>query len=108
MQISITMRNVKSGQAMRDVILRKIDALDRFFEGASDARVVVEEDGKDMVINVHVTAKRHRIHAEAREGNLGKALDSVVSKCQRQLKKTNEKRHFRKNEVPIKELLEYA
>lgn len=97
MQISFTFRNAESVDGFKEYITKKLTKLERYIEKPVEARVVlsVEKYRNSAEINL-VMAKGTTINAREEATEMIPAVDAVVDKIERQLKKHKEKMRKRK------------
>ncbi len=86
MKCMITARKIDVSQSMRDLISRKVENLDRFHHRILQAEAVIEEEGDMKHFKLHVKAGHRSFHVDAKGENLGKALDTGISRMERKLR----------------------
>lgn len=92
MEIQITSRHTKASQELHDVINAEIGKLERFYEGITSCRVVLDSESTDKTVEITMHVRgNHEVVGHATAENIGKAIDEAVEKVERQLKKLNEK-----------------
>ncbi len=91
MQISITGHHIDITQALRTYIESKFARLARHFDHMTNIHVVltVEKERQKAEANIHVS--RNNLFADAEHEDMYAAIDSLVDKLDRQLKKHKEK-----------------
>ncbi|OPL15183.1 MAG: hypothetical protein AVO39_01915 [delta proteobacterium MLS_D] len=106
MQISFTFRNADSSDGFKDYITKKLGKLERYIEKPVEARVVlsVEKYRNFAEVNL-IMAKGGAINAREEASEMIPAIDAVVDKLERQLKKQKDKMRSRK-EPPQKVIAE--
>jgi len=84
-------RNIEITDAMRSYAEDKLQRLDRFFDQIVDARVVMSYDervgGEPARVEVQVNVPNGIVRAEERGADTYAAVDLVVDKLERQLKR---------------------
>lgn len=92
MQISITGRHVTVTDALRTYTQEKIGRLDRYFDGIQDISVILslENHAQKAECVLHVV-RGGTIVAEADGDDLYAAMDRVVEKMERRIKKYKDK-----------------
>ena len=91
MDIRITFRHKKSSQSLQDTIHDEVSKLEKFADNITSCHVILDTEGLNEKIEITMHAAGHEVVAHETAENLGKALDGVIEKVERQLKKLNEK-----------------
>jgi putative sigma-54 modulation protein len=104
MDIQITSRHEKASQSLQDTITTEFGKLEKYFDRVTSCHVVLDEERGMHIMEVVMNMAGHTVTATAKDGNLGKAMDSVIMKAERQMKKINEK--FKDHKKPKKEIKE--
>lgn len=91
MQINISGHHVEITQALRDYVNDKLVRIERHFENATSAQVIlsVEKLRHKAEATIHITG--NDIFADAVDENMYAAIDALVDKIDRQVKKRKEK-----------------
>ena len=104
MQINLTGHHVDITDSMRNYVNEKMEKLERHFDKVSNTHVIlsVEKNGHKAEATVHM--RGNDIFAESHEPDMYAAIDSLVDKLDRQVKKHKEKitnhLHHKHVEVP--------
>jgi len=93
LKISISAKHGQLGESVQQTIQRKVEKLPRFFDRTTGADVVVDlADTDNPKVELKVFAEEtDDFFAADTASNVIKALDSVVQKVERQLRKHKEK-----------------
>jgi putative sigma-54 modulation protein len=91
MEIRITSRHEKASQSLQDTITEEIERLERFYDRITSCHVVLDMERGKQIMEVVMNMAGHTVAATAKAENMGKAIDSAITKVERQLKKINEK-----------------
>ena len=92
MKINVTGRHFDLTPGMRDHIVEKVEKLGRFFDRITLADVVAWEEGERHTVEVKVhVGKGTTLVGKVEEQDLYTALDLVLDKLERQLRKYKEK-----------------
>jgi putative sigma-54 modulation protein len=91
MEIQITSRHEKASQSLQDTITDELNKLERYYDRITSCHVVLDKQRGMEIMEVVMNMAGHTITATAKSDNLGKTIDGVVSKVERQLKKISEK-----------------
>ncbi len=91
MQLNITGHHVDVTDAMHDYVTEKLARLERHFDHVTNAHVIlsVEKQRQKAEATVHVSGAR--LFAESEDGNLYAAIDDMVDKLDRQIRRHKEK-----------------
>ncbi len=91
MQINITRKSAGLSDSLRTYIESKLGGLDNRFDKVIDAKVLMNEHGREnsVEINLHVTGAN--VFAKDQSTNLRAAFDSCIDKLDKQLSKKKEK-----------------
>ena len=93
MKVSIRGDKLVVTKAIKETIESKLERLDRYFDNDSDitAHVVVKVKNLDQTIEVTVPTSRFTLRAEEVSEDLYAAIDKVVDKLERQIRKNKTK-----------------
>lgn len=91
MQISITGHHIDITQAIKAYIENKFERLERHFDNMTNIHVIltVEKERQKAEATIHVSGGN--LFADAQHDDMYAAIDSLVDKLDRQLKKHKEK-----------------
>jgi len=103
MQLTVTGHHIDVSNALREYVDSKISKIGRHFDHMTDVHCVltVEKMNHKAEATIHVSGGT--IHADAVEQNMYAAIDSLVDKLDRQVKKHKEKltnHHARETDKP--------
>ena len=104
MQIEITGHHVDLTSALRSYIESKIERLERHFDQMTNIHVVltVEKERQKAEATIHVS--HNKLFADSQHEDMYAAIDALVDKLDRQLKKHKEKlTDHHKNEGRLKD-----
>ncbi len=105
MDIQITSRHFNASEKLNDRIHAVMEKLSKFYDHITDAFIVLDAEKKNLrSVEIKVNILDNSISAKAEEENMGKALDSAISKMEVQLKKANQKLKQHKSQ-PVVELV---
>jgi putative sigma-54 modulation protein len=97
MDIQITSRHEKASPSLQTTINSEFAKLEKYFDRITSCHVIIDSERGMDIMEVTMNISGHSINATARAENLGKALDEVIAKVERQLKKITEKFKNHKN-----------
>ena len=104
MQIDVTGRHVEITDSLKSYVENKFQRLERHFEHINNTHVIlsVEKDRQKAEATVHVN--RGNLFAENEQEDMYAAIDGLIDKLDRQLKKHKEKLNdHRRGENSLKE-----
>lgn len=85
MRIEFVCRNYNASDKLKDVITRKVDKLDKFFDNDTKAKVVLKENKKIETLEITVDVKGAVIRAEVSGDNMYNLIDVVLPKIEKQI-----------------------
>ena len=99
MKVNITGRHLEITQSMKDYVVEKAERLTRYFDRISRMQVTLSVEGDRHIAEMLLTAKRGvTLIGEEIAGDMYSAVDLVIDKLGRQLKKHKSKmRKARRN-----------
>lgn len=91
MEINLSGHHVDITPALRSYVDNKLERLERHFDHATDVHVIlsVEKLRHKAEARMHVTG--NQLFADATDGNMYAAIDSLMDKLDRQVKRFKEK-----------------
>jgi putative sigma-54 modulation protein len=99
MKVQITARHFHASPQLHENLKEALDKLERFNDTITGAHVILDAQN-EIVRRAEIVVKiaEKQVHAHAEEDNMHKAIDAMLEKLQRQLKKENEKLKTHKGE----------
>lgn len=91
MQINITGHHVDITPALRAYVEEKLERLERHFDNITNAHVILEIEKDRQKAEATINVSRGRVYADSEDENMYAAIDSLVDKLDRQIKKHKEK-----------------
>jgi len=105
MKLIIHGDNVETTQAIKSYIDEKLGRLDKYFEDPNSisANVKIRVRNQDQIIEVTIPTKDFTLRREESDADLYAAIDSVVDKLERQIRKnkTRFERKYKDNSVSM-------
>lgn len=91
MQLNITGQKIDVTPALHDYVTSKLSRLERYFDNVTNVHVVlaVEKLNQKAEATVHVAGGK--LFADATDENMYAAIDALIDKLDRQIKKHKEK-----------------
>lgn len=87
MQVSITGRHVDLSDSLRAHVERRLESLNRYFDGVISAHVVFCLEGARHIAEITIHANHVSLHAEQETDDLYASIDLAADKIEKQLKK---------------------
>lgn len=104
MKFNIRGENIEVTEAIKEYVIKKISKLERYFDSplSSDVHVKLSVYNNDQKIEVTIPMSNLLLRAEERHSDLYAAIDLVVDKLERQIRKHKTKinRKFRREGSP--------
>ena len=92
MQISFTFRNTEAANGLKDYVTKKISKLEKYVDNPVEARVILSVEKYRNVAEINLLmAKVTTINGKEEAKEMIPAIDAVIDKIERQLKKHKEK-----------------
>ena len=101
MKCMIRGEKIKVTKAIQEYIETKLARLDKYFkEPTVDANVLIKLKGKKQAIEVTIPYDKYTLRSEEERDDLYAAIDVVIDKLERQIRKTKTKlkKHTKKND----------
>ena len=105
MKFIIRSQKMENTDAIKKYIESKISKLDKYFENPDEieATVLTKVHGRDQVIEVTIPTKHFLLRNEQAHEDLYAAIDLIVDKLERQIRKNKEKINKKINKTIIKD-----
>ncbi|NND59582.1 MAG: ribosome-associated translation inhibitor RaiA [Gammaproteobacteria bacterium] len=91
MQLSITGHHIEVTPALRERVGNKMERLERHFDHLTDVHVILSVEKTRHKAEATVAASGARLFAESVEEDMYAAIDGLIDKLDRQVKKHKEK-----------------
>jgi putative sigma-54 modulation protein len=93
MKFNIRGNKLKVTEPIKEYLEEKVGKLDKYFSNSDEitANIVVRISGHDQIVEVTIPAKKVILRAEQRDKDLYAAIDLVVEKLERQIRKNKTK-----------------
>lgn len=106
MKFNIRANKLELTNSIKDYVESKIGKLNKYFESPEEisANVVIRTDGIDDIIEVTIPIKKAVLRAEAANKDLYAAIDLVLEKLERQIRKNKTRiaqRKLKNNDIEI-------
>ncbi|MBP5308142.1 MAG: ribosome-associated translation inhibitor RaiA [Clostridia bacterium] len=105
MRIEIVVKNYQMGEKLNNIIVKKVNKLDKYFDDEARCKIYLKNEGKDSKMEIQLDYKGSFIRAQAYAENFYDALDMVLPKLERQIYKQRTK--LEKQRVAATETFEF-
>lgn len=98
MRIEFTCRNYNAADKLKDIVTRKIEKLDKFFEDDTKVKIVLKKtaDREKMEITISVPGGLLRAEVSGGEGDMYKNIDLAIPKLEKQILRHHDKMKSKK------------
>lgn len=87
MKIVIHGKNIKVTESLEESICKKVSKLDKYFAEELEAQVNLSVEKNDQIIEIAIAFNGMYLRAQERDADLYAAIDSVVNKIYKQIRK---------------------
>jgi putative sigma-54 modulation protein len=91
MQLSVTGHHVDITDPLREYVVSKIEKLERHFDRVTDVHCILKVEKLRHTAEATVSVNGGKIYADATEEDMYAAIDGLVDKLDRQVRKYKEK-----------------
>ncbi len=91
MQLNITGQHIELTDAMQDYVNSKFTKLERYFDNVTNVHVILSVEKKNQKAEATVHVAGGDLFAESTDENMYAAIDALIDKLDRQIKKHKEK-----------------
>jgi len=91
MQLNLTGHHVEITSALREYLNNKLARIERHFDNVTDIRCVLTVEKLQHKAEAKINVSGGRLYAESIEGDMYAAIDGLIDKLDRQLKRHKEK-----------------
>ncbi|HEU20103.1 MAG TPA: ribosome-associated translation inhibitor RaiA [Deltaproteobacteria bacterium] len=108
MQISLTFRNTDAEEWLKEHVNKRLQKLARYIDKPVEAHVILSVEKFRNVAEVNLSSKGVKVNGKEEEKEMITAVDNVIDKIERQLKKHKEKIRNRKENSSFNEIAAMA
>ncbi len=108
MRVTVSFHHVDPSEGLRSYAMEKVARLGKFTRRATDAHVVLTVEKQRHRAEIQLLGRDLHLVAASETNDLYSAIDLVLDKLERQLKKTAGKARSRKGSLPKSAVLEPA
>jgi len=91
MQTSVTFKNLDSSDTLRSYVQEKLDRFDRLLDNPAEASVVLSVEKFRHMAEINIIGDRLTINGKEETIDMYSAIDMVLDKLEKQIKKSKEK-----------------
>ena len=91
MQTSVTFKNIDSSDTLKSYVQDKLDRFDRFLDNPAEASVVLSVEKFRHMAEINIVGDRLTINGKEETEDMYSAIDMVLDKMEKQIKKSKEK-----------------
>ena len=91
MNTSVRFKKLESSDALRSYVSEKLNRLDKYFNGPTEANVVLSIEKFRHSAEINITGDRLTINGKEETGEMYSAIDMVLDKLEVQIKKNKQK-----------------
>ena len=102
MQTSVTFKNIDSSDHLRSYVMEKLDRFDRLLDNPAEANVVLKVEKFRHIAEISLTGDRMNINGKEETEDMYSAIDMVMDKLEKQIKKGKEKVRERRAKARVK------
>ena len=103
MQLSVTFRHMEPSDALKNYARDKISRVEKYLDSALDAHVVLSVEKFRHIADVTILSDGLKINGQEQTEDMYSAIDMVVDKLERQLKRLKQKIKGRKSKNRVKD-----
>ena len=109
MQTSVTFKNLPSSENLKTYVTEKLDRFDRLLDNPAEASVVLSVEKFRHIAEINIVGDRLNIIGKEEINDMYSAIDMVLDKLEKQIKKGKQKTRERRSgaKSSIKDIQEY-
>jgi putative sigma-54 modulation protein len=102
MQTSVTFKNLDSSDHLKNYVSDKLDRFDRLLDNPAGANVVLRVEKFRHIAEININGDRMTINGKEETEDMYSAIDMVLDKLEKQIKKGKEKTRERRSKAKAK------
>ena len=91
MQTSVTFKNLDSSDHLKSYVGDKLDRLDKYLDNPAEANVVLTVEKFRHIAEINIAGDRLSINGKEETNDMYSAIDMVLDKLEKQIKKNKQK-----------------
>ncbi len=91
MQTSVTFKNLDPSENLKSYVRNKLNRFDKFLDNPVEANVVLLVEKFRHIAEINISGDRLNINSKEETGDMYSAIDMVLDKIQKQIKKNKQK-----------------
>ncbi len=91
MQTSVTFKNFEPSDHLKAYVRDKLDRFDRFLDNPAEASVVLSVEKFRHIAEININGDRLKINGKEETSDMYSAIDMVLDKLEKQIKKSKQK-----------------
>ncbi len=91
MQTAVTFKNLDPSENLKSYVCNKLDRFDRFLDNPAEASVVLAVEKFRHQAEINISGDRLNINSKEETDNMYSAIDMVLDKLKKQIKKSKQK-----------------
>ncbi len=91
MQTSVTFKNINSSEHLKNYVREKLDRFDRLLDNPAEANVVLQVEKFRHIAEINISGDRLVINGKEETEDMYSAIDMVLDKLEKQIKKNKQK-----------------
>ena len=99
MRIEFLCKNYNASEKLKDIITRKVDKLDKFFEDDTKAKIVLKKSKDVETLEITVSVSGGIVRAEVAGSNMYENIDLAIPKLEKQIIRHHDKMKSKKFKV---------
>jgi len=96
MQTSVTFKNIDPSDNLSQYVSHKLDRFDKFLDNPAEASVVLSVEKFRHIAEINIVGDRLNIHGKEETVDMYSAIDMVLDKLEKQIKKNKDKTRERR------------
>jgi len=104
MQTSVTFKNLDPSNHLKSYVSEKLDRFDRLLDNPAEANVVLSVEKFRHMAEINIVGDRLNVIGREEVNDMYSAIDMVLDKLEKQIKKNKQKSRGRRNETDIKKI----
>jgi len=104
MQTSVTFKNIDPTDTLKSYVRDKLDRFDRFLDNPAEANVVLLVEKFRHIAEININGDRLTINGKEETNDMYSAIDMVLDKLEKQIKKNKQKIRERRPGVNAKNI----